>query len=36
MKKNIVYTILAISLSLPFVIDALSKPLPPLPVTFHL
>lgn len=36
MKKKVVYIILAISLSLPFVIDALSKPLPPVPVTFYL
>ncbi len=36
MKKKVVYIILAISLSLPFVIDALSKPLPPVPVTIHL
>ncbi len=36
MKKKVTYVILAISLSLPFVIDALSKSLPPVPVTFHL
>lgn len=36
MKQKVVYIIFAISLSLPFVIDALSKPLPPIPVTFHL
>lgn len=35
MKKKVSYIILAISLSLPFVIDALSKPLPPVPVTFY-
>lgn len=36
MKKKVVYIILAVSLSLPIVIDTLSKSLPPVPVTFHL
>lgn len=36
MKQKVVYIIFAILLSLPIVIDTLSKSLPPVPVTFHL
>lgn len=36
MKTKVAHIILAISLSLPFVIDTLSKPLPPVPFTLHL
>ncbi len=36
MKQKVLYIILIISMSLPIVIDTLSKPLPPVPVTIHL